>query len=89
MLINLFLGNFAQLESESQVFVDGHMRIESIVLKDHRYVPIFRQDVVDQFIADVDFALGDFFQASYHTQHCGFATTGGSYQDDELPILDF
>src|SRR5579871_6641261 len=45
---------FAHLEAKGHVVIDAHMRIERIVLEDHRDVAIHRRQVVDDLAVDQD-----------------------------------
>ena len=40
-------GDAAQLQAEGHVVVDAHVRVERVVLEDHRDVAVLRRDVVD------------------------------------------
>ena len=53
-LLDLRLGELAQLQAEGHVVVDGHVRIEGVVLEDHGDVPVLGRDVVDHAVADLD-----------------------------------
>ena len=58
----------AQFEGERHIVEDGHVRIERVVLKDHRDIAVFGRDIVDQTVADVEFTLRDVFEARNHAQ---------------------
>ena len=47
----------------ADVVVHGHVRVERVVLEDHRDVAILRRDVVHDPVADLDRAVGDRLQA--------------------------
>ena len=81
-------GRLAQLQAERHVVVNGHVRIQSVVLEHHRDIAILRRDVVDQLVADVQLALGDLFQTGDHTQRGGLTAAGRPDQNDELLVLD-
>ena len=88
LLVDLRFGNLAQLKSERHVLIHGHVRIERVVLEDHRDVAIFRGDVVDESIADVELTLGDLFQTGDHAQSGRLAAAGGPDEYDELFVRD-
>jgi hypothetical protein len=39
---------------EGQVLLDGHVRVERVVLEHHGEVPVLRRQVVDHAVADRD-----------------------------------
>ena len=75
-LLDLGLGEFAQLEPERHVFGDRHVRVERVVLEHHGDVAVLRRQVVDHGPADRDFAVGDLLQARNHPQCGALAATG-------------
>ena len=88
-LVDDLLGNFAQFQAERHVVVHGHVRIQSVVLEHHCDVAVFRNDVVDQFAVDVQFALRNLFKARDHTQRSRLTAAGRAYKDDEFFVFDF
>ena len=64
------------------------MRIERIALEHHGDVAVLGGDVVDDAIADPDFALADFLQAGQQAQTGGFAAAGGADKDHEFLVGD-
>jgi len=87
--VDLRARELAQLQPEGHVVVDVHVRVESVVLKDHGDVPVFGRDVVDQHIADVDVPFGDLLQPGYHPQGSGLSAARRADQYDEFFIFDF
>ena len=87
-LVNLVLGDIAQGQTESDVLVNGHMGVQCVVLENHGDVTVFRGDLVDQSVADVQLAAGDGLQTRDHTQGGGLAAAGGADQNDEFLVLD-
>ena len=85
---DLVLRNLTQLQTECHVVEYGHVRIQSVVLEYHCNISVLRSDVVYQTVADVQFALRNFFQTSDHTQGGGLTTTGRTYQNDKFLVLD-
>ena len=55
-LVDLGLRRFAVAQAVGHVVVDSHVRIERVVLEHHRDVALGRLDVVDDALADADFA---------------------------------
>jgi len=88
LFVDLRLRGLAQFESERHVFVHGHVRIQRVVLENHRDVAVFRCDVVDESVADVEFAFGDLFQSGDHAQSRRLAAAGRPDEYDELLVRD-
>src|SRR5215213_4217737 len=68
------------LKWEPDVFGDGHVRIEGVILKDHRDVAVGRADVVDQLAVDIDFAVAYILEPGDHLQERALAATRRSEQ---------
>ena len=64
------------------------MRVQGVVLEDHRDVAVFRRDVVHQLAVDVQLAAGDLLQACDHAQGRGLAAAGRADQHDEFLVGD-
>jgi hypothetical protein len=64
------------------------MWIQGVVLEHHGDIAIFGGYVVNFYVADVQLALGDFFQPGDHAQGGGFAATGRPNKDNKLLILN-
>ena len=87
-LVDFGFGIFAQHQAERHVLVDGHVRIERVVLENHGDVAIFRRNIVDRAAVDGDVAAGDFLQPGDHPQRGGLPAAGRSDEDDEFLIVD-
>ena len=48
-----------EFETESHVVVDSHVRIESVVLEDHRDISVLGFSVVDNLAVDIELTSGD------------------------------
>jgi hypothetical protein len=64
------------------------MRVEGIVLEDHRQAAVARRLVVHPLAADVDVALGYVEQADDHLEQRRLAGPGRADEDHELAIGD-
>ena len=64
--------DLGQFQGERHVLTNRHVRVKRIVLKHHRYVPLFWHHLVHPFAADLDLAIADVLQASDHSQQRGF-----------------
>ena len=86
--LDLLLRSLAELQAERHVVEHRHVRVQSVVLEHHRDVAVLRSDVVDQLVADEEFAFGDLFQTGDHAQGGGLAAAGRSDEDQEFLVLD-
>ena len=64
------------------------MRIQRVVLEDHRDVAILRLQIVDDLAVDLDGTVADLFKTRYHAKRGGFAAAGRADKHDELFVLD-
>src|SRR5690606_27649236 len=87
-LVDFRPGNAAQLQGEGRVPVDAHVRIERVVLENHRDVAVLGGDVVHDPLPDRDHAAADLLQPRHHAQGGALAAAGGAYEDDELLVGD-
>src|SRR5579883_3378409 len=84
--VDLALRRAAQLQRECHVVGDRHVRIERVILKDHRDVALFRWQMIDDPVADANLPGGDVFKSRDHAQQCGLAAAGRPDQHDEFAI---
>ena len=82
------LGLAGDLEREAHVLADAHVRVERVVLEDHRDVAVLGRHVRHVPAADQDRALVDLLEAGEHAQRGGLPATGRPDQDEELPVVD-
>src|SRR5215217_185757 len=83
---DLVLIHLPELEGETHVLPHVHVRVEGVVLEDHRDVPLARRKIVDDLIPDKDLAAAYILEAGDHTQSGGLPTTRRPDEDDEFPI---
>ena len=88
LLVDNVLALLAQLQREGHVLIDGHVRVQGVVLENHRDIPVLGRDVVHQLAVDVKLTLGDLLKTRDHSQRRGLAAAGGADQNDELLIGD-
>ncbi len=86
--LDVGLGNLPQHQREGHVLVDAHVRVERVVLEDHRDVAVLGMHVVDDAAGDGDGAAGDVLEAGDHAECGGLAAAGGADEDDELAVGD-
>ena len=87
-LADLGLLDAGDLQGEAHVVGDRHVRIERVVLEDHRHVAVLGREVGDVPVTDPDLALVDLFETGEHAQGGGLATAGGADDDEELTVFD-
>ena len=86
--IDLGLGQLRDLQPIGHVVVHAHVRIERVVLEDHRDVALGGLDVVDHPPADRDLAAADLLQPGDHPQQRALAAARGPDDHDELAVGD-
>ena len=86
---NLILRGLSELKTECHVLEYRHMRIQSIVLENHCDISVLRGDIVNQSVAYVQLAVGDFLKTCDHTKCSGFSAAGRTYKYDKLLVLHF
>ena len=84
----LVLRRLPQAQPEPEVLVDGHVRVEGVVLEDHRDVSILRRQIGDLLAVDEELAGGDLLQARQDPEDRGLAAPGRADEDHELAVLD-
>src|SRR5690606_40700543 len=67
---------------------DRHVRVQGVVLEHHGDVPVLGRQVRDVAVADADGAAVHVLQAREHAEGGGLAATGGTDEDEELPVRD-
>ena len=88
-LLPFRLGHVLHLQREAHVVGDGHVRVEGVVLEDHRDVAILRRQVGDVAVTDEDRTRVDLLEAGEHAERSGLAAAGGADEDHELAVGDF
>ena len=63
------------------------MRVQRVVLEHHRYIAVFRRDIVYILVAYVKLALGYLLKSRYHTEGRRFSASGGTDEDKKLLVL--
>src|SRR5450759_611253 len=85
---DLGLRGAGDLEREAHVVSDGHVRVQRVVLEDHRDVAVLGLHVGDLAVADQDAAGVDVLEAREHAERGRLATARGADEDEELAVLD-
>ena len=87
-LFLLVLRHLPHAQPEREVVVDVLVRIERVILEDHRDVAVARREVVDDLALDPDLAGGDLLEPGDHPQRRGLAAAGRPDQHHELALGD-
>ena len=87
-LVRFPLRHTGHLQREGDVLEHGHVRIERVVLEDHRHVAVAGSDVIDQPAVDVDLAVADIFQPGDHLEQGALAAARRPEQHQEFMVLD-
>jgi hypothetical protein len=64
------------------------VRVERVVLEDHRDVAILRRELVHHVAADLQLALRDVLEPGDHPERGGLPAAGRPDEDHELAVLD-
>ena len=86
--IALVLGNAAKLQREFEIRAGRLVRVERVVLGDHRDVPILRRDVVHDPVTDPDLSGGDLLESGDHSKQRALAAARRTDQDEKLAVRD-
>src|SRR5262249_15277002 len=76
----------ADLEPVRHVVEHAHVRVQRVVLEDHRDVAILRLELVHDASADDDLAARDLLEPGDHPQERRLAAARGTDDDDELAV---
>ena len=86
--IDLILRNLAELEAECHVVIHGHMRIQRVVLENHRDITVLGLYIIHDLAVNLECAARDIFKPCDHAQCCRLSAAGRSYKDDEFLVLN-
>jgi len=86
--VDLLALDVAHLQSKRNVGVRRHVRVEGVVLEDHRDVAVLRWQVVDHAVAHPDLPARDVLEPGDHPEGGRLATAGGADEHDELAVPD-
>ena len=78
----------AEQQPERHVLVDRHVRVEGVILKDHRDVAVLGRDAVDDALANANRPRGDVLEPRDHPQRRALAAAGGADEHDEFAVAD-
>ena len=84
----LVLGELLVFQAELNVFSDGVVREDGVVLEDHANVALGGVKVVDALLTEVEVAALNAVEARYHSQKSGLAAAGGTKQREKLALFN-
>ncbi len=85
---DLVLRSFAIEQPERHVLVHRHVRIECVILKNHRDVAVLGLQVVDDAAVDCDRAGGHVLEAGDHPQQGRLPATRWTDEHEEFLVQD-
>ena len=88
LLRDLVVGDLGELQRERHVVAHGHVRVERVVLEDHRDVAVLGRVLVDDVAADLQLALGDVLEPGDHPQRGRLPAARRPDEDHELAVGD-
>ena len=87
-LLALLGRDLGHLQREAHVVGHRHVRVERVVLEDHRDVAVLGRRVRDVAVADEDLAVVDLLQPGEHPQGGRLAAPRGPDEHHELAVVD-
>ena len=88
LLFNFGLAHAANLQRESEVFRDRHVREQSVVLKHHADAAFVRRYVIYWIAVEANVAMGGGFKPRQHHQARRFARTRRAQHGQKLAFAD-
>ena len=86
--VSLLLRGARDLQRKPHVLANGHVRVQGVVLEDHRDVAFLGRQPGHVTVADPDAAPVDELQAGQHPKAGGLPAAGRAHQHQELAVLD-
>ena len=86
--LDLIPGHLARLQAEGEVVPHAHLRIQRVVLEDHRDIPVPRREPVHHPFSDGDVTLGQRLEPGNQAQGGGLAGPRRADEHHELAIGD-
>ena len=56
-----------RFEREGDIFENGHVGIQRVVLENHRYISVLAREIISHYSVDVKVARSYFFKSRYHS----------------------
>ena len=87
-LLDVGFGLSHHPQREAHVVAHRHVRVEGVVLEDHRDIALLRGQAVDHPVPDIEPPAGDLLKACGHPQSSGLSASRRTDEDHELTIVD-
>ncbi len=84
--LNFRFAHLAHLQRKREIFSNGHVREQSVVLEHHANAAFVRSHIVDRLIVQKYLAVGRWLKAGQHHQACGFARSRWAQHGQELAL---
>src|ERR1700722_1255583 len=85
---HIALAHSVHAQPEADVFLDAHVRVESVGLKDHRDPSLRGIEIGHVARSNSDLAVADFLQPGDHPEQRGLSASRRTDKDDELAVVD-
>jgi hypothetical protein len=85
---DVILRTSTQLQPETEIFANGHVRVERVTLKHHRDIAIAGLELGHIATADLDRSCSHGFKPSDQAQQRALAAAGGANQHHQLAVID-
>src|SRR4029078_2305611 len=86
--VDLVLGRLAHLQPVGEIAANVHVRVEGVVLEDHRDVAVTWRQLGDVSTVDEDRSRGHLLEPGDHPQERRLATPGWADQHQELAVCN-
>ncbi len=87
-LSDIRLWQFAKVQAETHILRDRHMRIERIILENHRDIPVLRGNIIHDPAIEPNGSARQVLKTSDDSEQCRFTTSRATNQGNELAIID-
>ena len=88
LLVNDSLGIFPQTQAIGDVFINRHVGIQRIILKNHGNITVLGQHIVYQTVTNVDITRCRQLQTGNHPQSGRFSAAGGANEHHKFLVPD-
>jgi hypothetical protein len=87
-LVDFILAQLPDSQAVRHVLIDGHVRVQGVILKHHGDVAFAGRQIIDLALTNEEVAAGNVFQPGDHPERGTFRTAGRPDQHHKFPIVD-